>query len=324
MTATSAQATRPPRGAAGPPFAAWLRTLAGLRVPLLFLLPAGAIVIVFVLWPVVNTLFLSLTNLATSNFGNPDFVGLDNYRFIFENRWTPRILGNTVLYVTVTLLLFNLGLALVIAVSTTFVPRGVSDAVRAFWLLPRITSPVVYVLIWQAVTAPAPFGILSDITAIDQNWLREHPWATIVTANGLIGASFGMLVLSSAIRAIPLDHFRAAAVDGASQWTLISRIILPQIRWPILFVTVYQALSLLTSFEYILLLTNGGPGFYETEVWSLWAYKEAFQSYAGAARFGLGTAISTGLVVIGLGVSLLILKLFRFRELLGQPKIEVN
>jgi inositol-phosphate transport system permease protein len=101
-------------------------------------------------------------------------------------------------------------------------------------------------------------------------------------------------------------------------------VVLPLLRWPILFVTTYQTLSLLTSFEYILLLTDGGPGFYTTEVWALHAYHLAFSNYYGNARFGLGAAMAAILVLVGLWVSLLYLRLFDFRRLLEVPRIEVD
>ncbi|WP_366657445.1 sugar ABC transporter permease [Fodinicurvata sp. EGI_FJ10296] len=293
-------------------------------MPLLFLLPAGVLVIAFFIWPVVNTILLSLTNLSTANFGNPDFVGLDNYSTVLSDRWMPRILGNSVFYLVATLAFFNLGLALVIAVSTSFIPQRAADGIRLFWLLPRITSPVVFVLIIQGLLAPGPYGVLSQLTGVSQSWINAYPWTVIVFANGIIGASFGMLIFTASIKSIPDEQFQAAAVDGASQMFLVRRVILPQLRWPILFVTAYQSLALLSSFEYIMLLTNGGPGFYTTEVWSLWAYSEAFQSYSGTARFGLGSAMVAGLVVVALIVSLIILRLFRFNDLVTKPKIEVN
>jgi inositol-phosphate transport system permease protein len=146
----------------------------------------------------------------------------------------------------------------------------------------------------------------------------------IILANGLVGASFGMLLFTSAIRAIPQDLFYAAAVDGATTGQTVRRVVLPLLRWPILFVTAYQTLSLLTSFEYILLLTNGGPGFYTTTVWSLHAYQLALSNYFGNVQFGLGAAMAAVLVVIGIVVSLFYLRIFNFRAQVGEPKVEVN
>jgi inositol-phosphate transport system permease protein len=95
------------------------------------------------------------------------------------------------------------------------------------------------------------------------------------------------------------------------------------IRWPLLFVTAYQTLSLLTSFETILLLTGGGPGFYTTEVWALHAYHTALSNYFGNTEFGYGSALAAVLVVIGIIASVIYLRVFRFNEMVSEPKVEV-
>ena len=131
----------------------------------------------------------------------------------------------------------------------------------------------------------------------------------------------GMLIFSSAIKAIPSTLFHASEVDGATRMQQIWHIILPQLRWPILFITSYQTLSLLTSFEYILLATDGGPGG-ATEVWALTTYMKALSNYGGALQYGYGAALSLVLVVIGITLSLIYLRLFNFNDLTAKPKIE--
>lgn len=296
----------------------------GLGVRLLFLGPAGVLVLLFFLLPVLLTLWLSFTNLSTVTFSRPAFVGLKNYLELLKDPFLPLILGNTARYVLLTLL-FNVGMGLLLALLTTlFLPERLGNAFRAAWLLPRITASVIYVLIWQGLCAVAPYGLLSQVTGLSQNWIQAHPWPAVILANGLIGASLGMLIFSAAIRSLPQELLRAAAVDGAGPWATVRFVVLPLLRWPLLFVTAYQTLSLLTSFEYILLLTDGGPGFYRTEVWALHAYHLAFSNYYGNARFGLGAAMATVLVLIGLLVSLFYLRLFNFRRLLEVPRIEVD
>src|SRR5690606_22884560 len=90
------------------------------------------------------------------------------------------------------------------------------------------------------------------------NWIAQYPMATIVIANGIIGVSFGMIIFYSAIKSIPREFIWAAEADGASWLQQVRHVTLPLIRWPLLFVTAYQTLSLLTSYEYILILTEGG------------------------------------------------------------------
>ena len=148
-----------------------------------------------------------------------------------------------------------------------------------------------------------------------------NAWVFIVLINGFVGASMGMLIFSAAIRSIPVSLFYASEVDGAGRWQQVRYVILPQLRWPILFITCYQSLSLLTSFEYILLATEGGPGG-ATKVWALAAYLTALNNYAGNLEYGYGAALALVLVVVGVILSLAYLRLFDFKSLVAPPPIE--
>ena len=298
-----------------------------------FLGPAAALVLVFFLVPVVVLFVLSLTDLASSNFNEPwSYVGFDNYRNVIDDPFRNKIIGNTFRYVVTTLILFNVGFALLLAIITTQVNRRVGFAGRALWLLPRITPPVVYIVMWQRIGQQAPFGILGQgLSAVgglgvdtDQYFLNNNPWLFVILVNGFVGASFGMILFSSAIESIPKDLTMAAKVDGAGTWRIIRDVTLPQLKFPMLFVTAYQTLSLLVSFELILLLTGGGPGLFKTEVWALHSYNQALGSYFGANQWASGAAWGFILVSVGLIMATVYLKLFRFRDLVGEPKIELT
>ena len=293
-----------------------------------FMSPAAVLVLVFFFLPVVILFIISLTDLSSSNFSEPwTFIGLDNYLRLFKDRFFPKILGNTFFYVALTLSCFNVGLALVLALLTTHINRRAGFFFRLIWLLPRITPSVIYILMWRRISHQPPFGLINQLLAPfgvePQYWLFEHPWLFVILANGFVGASFGLILFSSAIEAIPKDLITAAKVDGASTWQIIRDITIPMIRWPLLFVTTYQTLSLLTSFEYILLLTEGGPGLYTTEVWALTAYKRALKTYFGHNQWGYGAAWGFVLVIIGIVMSIIYLRVFRFGELVQEPKIDV-
>ncbi|GAB4564289.1 MAG: sugar ABC transporter permease [Anaerolineae bacterium] len=287
--------------------------------------PAALLVLVFFFVPVLIIIGISLTNMSSATgFQNWDWVGLENYRRILNNPQSTTIFRNTVKYVLLTLSLFNVGMALIIALLTTHVPRRAGFLFRALWLLPRITPSVVYIMMWQYITADAPYGILNQHLLVPlgvkpTNWVPAQPWVFVILTNGFIGASFGMIIFSSAIESIPRDYLIAALVDGCSLWQRIRYVILPMIRWPLLFVTTYQTLSLLTSFEYILLLTDGQ---FNTEVWSLWAYHRALNNYWGNFQWGFGAALATVLVIIGIIMAFVYMRYFQFSELVQDPKIE--
>jgi len=294
-----------------------------------FMSPAMILVLVFFFIPAILLLVLSLTDLASHNFSDPwTFIGLDNYRRMFNDRFFPKILGNTFRYVFLTLVFFNVGLALVLALLTSHINRRASFVFRLLWLLPRITPSVVYIVMWRRIAQTPPYGIINWFLAMfgverQPYWLNELPWLFVILVNGFVGASFGMVIFTSAIESISKDLFTAAKVDGASAWQIIRDITLPLLRWPLLFVTSYQTLSLLVSFEYILLLTGGGPGLFKTEVWSLTAYNRALKTYFGSHAWGYGATWGFILVLVGIVMSVIYLRVFQFNELMQEPKIDV-
>jgi inositol-phosphate transport system permease protein len=246
-----------------------------------------------------------------------------NYSELLASDFTLKILANTAFYVVLTLF-FNVGLALVLALVTFYMPSGQSKFFRAVWLIPRVSPSVIYVMLWRWFTFDGGFMSygLGFFGVEPENWLNEYPWTFVILANGFVGASMGMIIFASAVLAIPADVLHAAEVDGAYPWQQVRRIILPMMAWPILFITTYQTLSLMTSFEYILLLTDGGPGFFTTEVWALNAYHTALSNYYGNLRYGFGATLAVVLVVVGITLSLIYLRLFDFKKLVTEPVIE--
>ncbi|WP_114009158.1 carbohydrate ABC transporter permease [Cohaesibacter intestini] len=249
----------------------------------------------------------------------------DNFTTLLQKPGTWTIAFNTLLYVSLTLC-FNVGFGLFLAITTFYLPAGQAGFFRAVWLLPRISPPVLYVLLWKWFTWDG--GFISTITgwfgAPAFNFMLgsiSSAWTVVILINGFVGASLGMILFSSAIKAIPTTMLYASEVDGASRWQQIRRIILPQLRWPILFITSYQTLSLLTSFDYILLSTEGGPGG-STTPWALEAYFVALNNYAGNLQYGYGAAMALVLVTVGISLSLLYLRLFKFDDLVSKPRIE--
>ena len=248
-----------------------------------------------------------------------------NFALLFELPSTLRYATNTAIYVTFTLA-FNVGFGLFLAISTFYLPAALANTFRTIWFLPRILPPVLYVLMWNWFTWDNGFlsNLLGPLGVPPRNWMMDsatHAWVVVILINGFVGASMGMILFASAIAAIPRTLLHASEVDGANRWQQVRYIILPLLRWPILFVTAYQTLSLLTSFEYILLATDGGPG-RATEVWALAAYHTALNNYGGNLEYGFGAAYALVLVLIGLALSLLYLRLFNFRELVARPRIE--
>jgi len=295
--------------------------------------PAALLITLFFFIPVIVLFILSFSDLKSVNFGTlqwwlPANWSLDNYSRIFGDMFFSKFLSNTFFYVLTTLALFNFGSALIIALLTTHINRRAGFFFRLMWLLPRLTPSVIYIMMWRRIASRAPFGILNQFLVplglgSGDDLLLANPWFFVILVNGLIGASFGLVIFTSAIEAIPRDYLTASKVDGASTLQTIRYVILPMIRWPILFVVTYQTLSLLTSFEQILLLTGGGPGLYKTEVWALRAYHLALSTVTGNTQWGYGAAWAVILVIIGVAAAIIYMRVFKFDDLVVEPKIDL-
>nr|WP_245612689.1 sugar ABC transporter permease [Kosmotoga pacifica] len=289
----------------------------------LFLGPGVILVLIFFLAPAVLTVILSLTEMDYRF--NWDFVGFQNFIDMAHDFLIGMVIKNTLIYVGFTLAFFNVGLALLLSLLTTSISERSGTFFRLIWMLPRLTPSVVYGLLWLWIFDSTRFGLLNSLRELlfgnvePMDFLSQHPMAVIVLANGFVGASFGMILFTSAIKSIPRDYLYAASVDGAGWFFKVRKVILPLLKWQVLFTTAYQTLSLLTSFEYILIITDGGPVF-STEVWALYTYHNAFENF----RFGFGASLSLVLVIIGLVASLIYLKVFKFREMIQEPRIEVD
>jgi inositol-phosphate transport system permease protein len=290
----------------------------------IFLGPAIILTVLFFVVPVIIDIAVSFTDLSRS-LRITRFT-TEQYEKIFAgDRRLPEVMGLTFIYVFGTLAIFNVTFGLVLALTTTSLSKISGGFFRGVWLLPRMSPSVLYILLWLWAINPSEVGLLNQVLmqvfGLDRplDAMTETPVALIIIANGFIGASMGMIIFTAAIRGIPEHLFHAAAVDGAGTLAQIRFITLPALRWPISFVTIYQTLSLLVSFEYILLLTKGGP-FYDTTVYALYIYRRAFE----AGQYAYGAALALFLIVIGVALALLGWRFFDMQRLLQRPRIEVH
>lgn len=289
-------------------------------LPSVMLGPFVLLISIFFFLPVVLITILAFTNMDSAMRWN--YNGLSNFKKMLSDPHIFEIINNTVVYVFFTLLI-NVFLGLALALLTTYFIKKetVGLVVRTIWMLPRISPPVVYVLIWLWFFDPSEYGVLNSLRSLfdlpPEKFLAENPMMAVILANGLIGASYGMIIFSAAIKSIPGDLFIAARVDGASHRSIIADLIIPAVRWPLMFVTLWQIMSLLTSYEYILLLTKGGPLF-ETEVLALYSYHKAFQNF----EYGYGSAVALVLVLVALLFSFIFWKVFGMSKMIKASRIE--
>ena len=290
----------------------------------IFLGPAIVLTFMFYVVPVVVDIVISFTDMGRS-LAVHEFTTKQYVKVFTGDRRLSQVIGLTFVYVLGTLAIFNVTFGLVLAILTTSIPSTSAGFFRGVWLLPRMSPSVLYIFLWIWVISPSEFGLLNQIlenvfgVVEPVDLMTDAPVMLIIFSNGFIGASMGMIIFTSAIRSIPEHLFHAARVDGAGGLAVVRHITLPALRWPISFITIYQTLSLTVSFEYILLLTKGGP-FFDTTVYALYIYRRAFEN----GQYAYGAALALFLIIIGIVVAMLGWKFFDMKRLLQEPRIEVH
>ncbi|MFB9948216.1 carbohydrate ABC transporter permease [Rhizobium puerariae] len=289
--------------------------------PMLYLAPAIALLTAFFLAPIVVNTVIAFTDMgANLRVGE---ITVENFRRIFQRDGRlPMVLLTTLVYVTATLFIFNVGLGALLAVASTAIPERLGNFFRGLWLLPRMSPAVLYGILWIWIAEPTPSGLLNQVGGAfglpAVNLRNDFPLFLVMLANGIVGASFAMVILTSSIRSIPSHLANAARVDGASEWGVLRHAVVPALSSPVRFITLYQALSLMTTYEYILLITGGGP-VYDSTPYALYIYRRAFENGA----YAYGAALALGLMVIGVAVTFFQWRVSNMRSTFAPPKIEV-
>lgn len=260
----------------------------------LFLLPAVAVLAVFVFWPMVDALRLSFTD--ASGFGREAFVGLDNYLRVFTDDSIVRAMGNTVLYsVIFTPAAVIVALALALALNAPRLPlRGFF---RTWLFLPFIVSLAVAAFAWQYLLDPQ-VGLLNYwLQAFGVrigNVLQDPVLAMPTVALIAVWKSFPfyMIVFLAGLQEIPQTLYEAARVDGATAWSRFRHITLPLLGNTTGFVLVIATIAALQAFDQIYILTNGGP-FRSTQTVVMQIYESGFRDL----EMGFAAALSYILLV---------------------------
>lgn len=262
------------------------------------LVPAVILLLLFLAGPIVYSLYGSLTNRALTGprAADPQFVGLDNYQSLFENRnfWTSVFL--TVLFVVASALIGQNVLGMGLAVLMRAAPGGISRVVSALvvtaWVLPEIVAAFA---LYAFFASSGTLNIALDWLGLDGPvWLVQFPMLSVILANVWRGTAFSMMVYSAALAEVPPEITEAAEIDGASVWQRFTRITLPMIRRSISTNLMLTTLQTLGVFTLIWVMTGGGPGVASSTL-PILAYQEAFKF----AQVGYGTAIATVTLLVG-------------------------
>jgi alpha-glucoside transport system permease protein len=224
--------------------------------PYVFIGPAIVLLLVFLVYPVFNTIFISL---RSSN--SQEFVGLDNYRFVFTDVDMLRSIRNTTGWlVLVPIVAVSIGLAF--ATMADRLARGEGIA-KSLIFLPLAISFAGASITWQLIYSYRPQGFGSNIGLLNgimlglgqepARWLELQPWNNLflMTIMVWMQTGFAMVVLSAAIKSIPDEIIEAARIDGASELQVFWRIIVPSILPTIVVVTTYMIINSMKVFDIV-------------------------------------------------------------------------
>lgn len=281
--------------------------------PYLFLLPALLIYGVFLVYPMVDSLWLSLFDWDGLS-PTRTFVGLDNYRrILIEDPVSRLALRNNVIWTFVKLTIPPaLGLLLAIALNGRLPGRIIF---RGIFYGPGVLPLVAVGMIWAWMYNPS-FGVLNEflkligLGELARGWLSDYSTAlpaTMVTSIWY-GTGFPMILYLAGLQGIPSEQYEAARIDGAGPIDCFWHVTMPWLRESHVVVFSLAVISSFRVFDIVYTMTNGGPG-RETQVLALWMYQNTFQ-YSHA---GLGAALAWLIALISLGVTVPYIRLMASR-----------
>jgi alpha-glucoside transport system permease protein len=288
----------------------------GALVPWLYLLPALLVMAFFIVYPMINTIGLSFMNgdgtdsaATTCRAGQPCWGVFENYRYaltaefntgsagaFWSSFWSSSY-GNTIKWIFV-MVFGTVSVGLGFAVMADKVKY--EALAKAIIFMPMAISFVGAGVIWKFVydygTQQNQIGLLNAIiTALGGKpvaWLSTIPINTfmIVMVGIWIWSGFCMTILAAALKSVPDEILEAARVDGATEWTVFWRIMVPIILPTITVVVTTMVINVLKLFDLVYVMTGGN---FQTDVIANRMYTEMYKNF----NIGRGTAVAVILVV---------------------------
>ena len=261
-------------------------------LPYLLLLPALIAIMAVIVYPIIYSLYLSLTDANLLRLSEAEFVGAENYVRLLTRDDFWQSLGVTAIYTAGTVVLgFSMGLLTALILNQNFRFRGLA---RTLISIPWATPWLVVTLIWYVMFNPqmGPINVvLQRIGVIDVGipWLYQRDTALMSIVIVTVWREFpaATLLILAGLQSIQPELYEAAEVDGASRWQRFRFITMPSLRTINLVVVTLMTIWASKLFTVAWALTMGGPGD-ATRVLSVYTYQEAFLSN----RLGRASALA--------------------------------
>ena len=258
---------------------------------IVLLVPAFAIIVGIILFPLLDAARLSITSTNLINIRKQPLVGLRNYQQILTDPTYWQVVGNT-FFITGASVAVSvvIGMALALALNAMVTVRGL---LRALFIVPWLVPGVVIGVTWNWMLSTET-GVVNyliralGITSENLPWLADGT-LSMAAVNGVFvwsSVPFIMVTLLGGLQAIPSELVEAAIVDGATFGQRFRMVVLPLLLPIITIATILRVIYTIQNFVIVYMLTQGGPG-YATETLALYVYETAFNS----ARLGKASAI---------------------------------
>lgn len=245
--------------------------------PWLFLIPAILFLLVFSVYPFIETIVLSL---MTSERGILTFSGLSNYKRLITDQYFFASLKNSLIYLFIQVP-FMIMLSIVLAVMLNTVITKCKGVFRTAFFMPIVVESVAYSLIFVLLFQNegvvnfllSIFG-LNRVPWLSSSWPARFLIMIIITWRW---TGYNMVIMLAGLQAISNDYYEAATIDGANFFQKFMKITLPMLKPVIIFSAILSTIGTLNLFTEPYLLTEGGPN-NATLSTGLYIYRQAFRS----------------------------------------------
>jgi multiple sugar transport system permease protein len=290
-----------------------IRPQLGDPIAYLMIAPALILLLVFFYYPVFQSFYMSLFNWPL--LGEKTFIGFQNYINMFSDSVALQAWKFTLTWtLVITPLIFFMGMLLAFLTSSQ---RKLMGIFRSIYFVPTILMTVAGGIIWRYFFSSQAYGLANylllslGIISTPINFLGAVPQSifSIAFAGIWMWVGLTMLLLVSAIQAIPAELLESANMDGASWLQSSWYITFPLIRPSFGMAMIISVIGSFLSFAEFLIMTDGGPSHATTPI-LMWIYNQSFQYY----HLGYGAALSFILMLVLVVLTVIQLKLFHRPE----------
>jgi alpha-glucoside transport system permease protein len=258
--------------------------------PYVFIIPAFLVLLIYIIYPTIRTIAISFFDYTRG--GTPSNFGLQNYVAAFQDSALLIAIRNNILWL-IFVPLFSVSFGLVIAVLVDRVKW--EKIAKSLVFLPMAISFVGASVIWRFVYYFATYGqqigllnaIVVGLGGDPVGWLRLEPWNNffLIVIMVWLQTGFAMVILSSAVKGVPSSLMEAARIDGAGEFLIFFRVIIPYVSGTILTVTTTIVILVLKVFDVVFVMTSGR---FNTDVVANMMYNQMFTR----GQYGRGAALA--------------------------------